>query len=89
MSVALKFCAGERMVVAVGGRDEFGNSVTEGGVEVEACIKIYASALKPKPPVFLVVEVIDRRNGTFEMVHAMKDAGEFEVSSRAQILDHY
>ena len=77
------------MVVAVGGRDEFGNSVTEGGVEVEACIKIYASALKPKPPVFLVVEVIDRRNGTFEMVHAMKDAGEFEVSSRAQILDHY
>lgn len=66
--------------MAVGGRDEFGNTVTEGGVEVEACIKIFSRALEPEPPVFLAVEVIDRRNGTFEVAHLMKDAGEFEVS---------
>ena len=75
-------CAGDRMVMAVGGRDKFGNPVTEGGAEVEACIKMFSRGADREPPVFLAVEVLDRRNGTYELAHDMKDAGEFEVHSK-------
>ena len=67
------------MVVAVGGRDEFGNPVTVGGVQLEAQIKIQPHAASRQAPVAYKLEVLDRQNGTFEVAHHMKLAGDFAV----------
>ena len=66
------------MVVGVSGRDEYGNTVMVGGVELEAQIQML-SAQNRQQPMAVGLEVVDRRNGTFEVAHEMKVAGEFTV----------
>lgn len=71
--------AGQRVVLAVGGRDALGNTVMAGGAALQAHIKMHPHANKSSATKLLPAEVVDRRNGTYEVTHDMKVACDFEV----------
>lgn len=65
--------------MAVGGRDEYGNAVTVGGVRLKAHIRIQPHAASRQQPIVHPLAVADRQHGAFEVAHVMKVAGDFVV----------
>lgn len=73
-------CAGERVTVAVAGRDELGTTVVAGGVALQAHVKQYLRD-RDDAAVFTAA-VMDRSNGTFQIGFSLKHACDFQVRAR-------
>lgn len=71
--------AGQRAVFAVGGRDEYGNTVAAGGVALQAYVKMQPHAADTGATEALRAEVVDRGNGIWQISHDVKVACDFEV----------